>query len=295
MRLRQLEYFVAIADAGSYAAASRDLYVAQPSLSQQIKGLEEELGGALFERTPQGIRLTAGGKVFLADARALLHLANRAKRTVRAIFDGAAAELVVAGVRSIASGVLPAAVSAWGLDHPDAILDLRDFNHRRLVEAAVTSGQADVGVGPRPATWPGRLRSLGFEEIVLISSRDLSAESLTDMPWVVYEAEHGFSEVMERFHQQHGIVPKIVARSPQVEAAMSYAITGLGVTLVPANIVPESSEHLMRKCSPRLFREVTAFSTDEANPLIEQFMALLTKVNLPVVNLRDLPSDATVI
>src|SRR5205085_12491349 len=68
VNLRQLEYFVAIAEEGSFTRAAERLFVAQPSLSQQMKSLERELGGQLLERLPKGVRLTAAGKVFLKGA-----------------------------------------------------------------------------------------------------------------------------------------------------------------------------------------------------------------------------------
>src|SRR5216684_4016111 len=69
VNLRQLEYFPAIADEGSFSRAAERLLVAQPSLSQQMKSLEHELGGALLERLPKGVRLTAAGKAFMSEAR----------------------------------------------------------------------------------------------------------------------------------------------------------------------------------------------------------------------------------
>ena len=70
MNLRQLDYFLAVADEGSFTRAAERLLVAQPSLSQQIKSLEQELGGPLLERLPKGVRLTAAGKAFITEARA---------------------------------------------------------------------------------------------------------------------------------------------------------------------------------------------------------------------------------
>ena len=72
MNLRQLQYLVAIADEGSFTRAAERLLVAQPSLSQQIKSLERELGGQLLERLPNGVRLTTAGKAFMPDARRLV-------------------------------------------------------------------------------------------------------------------------------------------------------------------------------------------------------------------------------
>src|SRR5947209_4175210 len=70
MNLRQLEYFVAIAERGSLTAAAEALLVSQPSLSQQVRALERELGGQLVERLPRGVRLTAAGQELLVEARA---------------------------------------------------------------------------------------------------------------------------------------------------------------------------------------------------------------------------------
>ena len=83
MNLRQLEYFVAIADAGSFTRAAEALTVAQPSLSQQVKALEQELGGLLLERLPKGVRLTSAGREFLTEARTAVTHAERAARAAR--------------------------------------------------------------------------------------------------------------------------------------------------------------------------------------------------------------------
>src|SRR5260370_7537815 len=84
MRLAQLEYFVAIAEEGSYAAASTRLIIAQPSLSQQISALEKELGCRLFERLPRGVRLTSAGREFFPDAQRTVLSAQRPRRAARA-------------------------------------------------------------------------------------------------------------------------------------------------------------------------------------------------------------------
>src|SRR5258707_14218781 len=83
MNLRQLHYLLAIADEGSFTRAAERLLVAQPSLSQQIKSLEQELGGPLLERLPKGVRLTSAGKAFAPEARAAVTHAERARRNAR--------------------------------------------------------------------------------------------------------------------------------------------------------------------------------------------------------------------
>src|SRR5207245_806629 len=80
MNLRRLECFVAVAEEGSFTRAARRLKLSQPSLSQQIRRLERELGGELIERLPRGIRLTAAGNAFLPQAEAAVRGAGRAAR-----------------------------------------------------------------------------------------------------------------------------------------------------------------------------------------------------------------------
>ncbi len=96
VNLLQLRYFVSIAEEGSFTRAAERLLVAQPSLSQHIKSLEHELGGALLERIPKGVRLTAAGKEFLPEARAAIKHADRAKHNARSVFGLEGGELEVA-------------------------------------------------------------------------------------------------------------------------------------------------------------------------------------------------------
>src|SRR6476469_10066728 len=98
--LRQLEYFLAIAEEGSFSRAAERLLVAQPSLSQQIGVLEAELGGTLLERMPRGVRLTMAGQNFLPEARAAISHANRARRAVRTALGLQAGRLEIASLTS---------------------------------------------------------------------------------------------------------------------------------------------------------------------------------------------------
>src|SRR5690242_4604968 len=94
--LRQFAYWVATVEEGSFTRAAQRMRVAQPSLSQQIRQLEVEVGGPLMERLPREIRLTAAGKAFLPEAQAALLASERAMRAARAALSAIEGELVIA-------------------------------------------------------------------------------------------------------------------------------------------------------------------------------------------------------
>ncbi|WP_232535019.1 LysR family transcriptional regulator [Nocardia terpenica] len=96
MSLRQYEYALAVAEQGSVTAAAELLHVAQPSVSQQIRALERELGVALFARTPTGLVPTVVGRAFLREAQVAVSASRRARATARAAADELVGELLVA-------------------------------------------------------------------------------------------------------------------------------------------------------------------------------------------------------
>src|SRR5947208_5268106 len=192
MNLRQLQYLLAIADEGSFTRAAEQLLVAQPSLSQQIKRLEQELGGPLLERLPTGVRLTAAGKAFLPEARAAVTHAERATRNARSALGLEAGELEVATVTSVAFGVLPPAFELWRERYPGTTITLREYTHRRALDDAVRLGVGDIAVGPRPPQWQGPVVELGWEEFVAVlpasdplaaSKRSVRLEQLAERDW----------------------------------------------------------------------------------------------------------------
>lgn len=299
MRLRQLEYFVAICEAGSFGGAANELLVAQPSLSQQIQTLEKELGAALLERGRQGVALTAAGKVFLPQARAALAAVESGRRSVADLVNGIVGELHVLTVRSVASGVLPAGMVRWHDEYPATVLRLHDYSHRRDLEAAMRAGHGDLAIGPRPRDWDGDIVTLGFESLVLAGrgpydAKRASVAELAEGKWVHFEPEQGMSEVLDWAARSLGFTPRVVARVGQVAAALRLAVEGVGLTIVPANAVPHGWSRHVRALEPPLYRELTAYGRGAMVQLARRFVDLLSSVELPLVPQPDLPADALV-
>jgi DNA-binding transcriptional LysR family regulator len=159
MNLRQMQYFVAIAEDGSISRSAERLLVAQPSLSAEIKSLE---------RITKGVRLTAAGKAFLPEARAAITHAANATRNARSVLGLEGGELEVATITSVAFGILPSAFQTWHEHHPASTIALREYTDRNALAEAVRMGVGDIAVGPQPTQWRGPIIELGWEEFVVI-------------------------------------------------------------------------------------------------------------------------------
>lgn len=293
MRLRQLEYVIAVADAGSLTQAAADLFVAQPSLSQQIIALEREVGGELFERLPRGVRLTPAGRAFVAEARAVVEGAARAQEAVRAVTQGRTGELRLATITSLAVGLVPAVASAWSRRHPEVAVRLTEHGHPDRLEDAVRVGEADLGLGPLPHGTMAQVLELGAEELVFVLRADDSAAqaervdptALADRPWVLFEGTHGLSDLVRRMCSLWGFVPTAAVRTSQTEAAVRLAAAGLGPAVVPSNVVgPGLPGVVTRPVSRPVLRRLGVYSRAPLGPLELSFVECLRSV--PVV--RDL-------
>ena len=299
MNLRQLQYFVAIADEGSFTRGAERLFVAQPSLSQQIKSLELELGGQLLERLPNGVRLTAAGKVFLTDARLALTHATRAARNARGALGLEAGELEVATVTSVAFGVLPPAFELWHSRYPDTTIVLREYQHRRALDDAVRVGVGDIAVGPRPTQWRGPVVGLGWEEFVAVIPRSdplashrgrVALEELADRSWVLFGADHGLTELVLEVCTGAGFDPRRSVQTGQVMAAAYLAAAGFGVALLPSDVIPNGLNAAVRRLKSPIVRELVAFSRQEWTPLAHAFLDILQTQSWP-----SRPRSATVV
>jgi DNA-binding transcriptional LysR family regulator len=282
VNLRQLEYFVVIAEEGSLTRAAKRLLVAQPSLSQQVAALEAEVGGTLLERLPRGVRLTAAGERFLGEARAAVAHAEAARRAAREALGLEAGELHIATIPSVAVGVLTPALRRWLQLHPSVEIGLREYTHRRIMDEAMREGDGDVGVGMVPADWLGPVEALGWEEFVvvlpegdpLLDRRAVPLEALAERRWVHFHGDHGLAEIVDLCLGAAGFAPRVAVRTSHVAPAPLFAAAGLGPTLVPETIVPESLRPFARVLRPRRARRLVAF-VREWSPAARAFVDLL--------------------
>ncbi len=287
MNLRQFSAFLAVVEEGSFTSAARRLKISQPSLSQQIRALESELGGPLIERLARGVRLTAAGKAFIADAQAAVRASERAGAAARLALGLEAGELEVATLLSMAIGILPDAVMQWHRHHPGVTIRMHEYTHPSLLEQDVRNGVGDLAFGPTPLAWEGPVTIVGWEEfIVLLPPSDplagtprIPLEALADRSWVLFPPGHGLMEVVAAACERAGFQPRGAVRTTQVEAASRLAAAGLGPAMVPENVVPQPLGATAAYLDPPVVRELSAYTRSEWSPLSSAFVHALASAD----------------
>jgi DNA-binding transcriptional LysR family regulator len=146
VELRHLRYFVAVAERLHFARAAEALDTAQPSLSLQIRQLEDEIGARLFDRTKRSVRLTDAGRVFLIDARRTLAAADDAVRHVHEAADGTRGELRIVFIGGAMMRRLPAVLRAYRRLYPNVIVHARALPYPQHA-AALAAGTVDIAWG----------------------------------------------------------------------------------------------------------------------------------------------------
>lgn len=286
MTLRQLEYLVTVVDEGSFGRAALALFVSQPTLSNQVRALEAEIGGPLVERLPRGVRPTPTGEAMLPAARAALAAAGRARRSARMVLGLEAGELEIATVGAVALGLLPPVLRRWRARHRARTVRLHEHRDAITLADAVAQGGPDLGIGPRPPEWTGRIETLGWEEFVVVlppgdplrdTEGPIALAEMARRDWVLFERDHGLGWIIEAICATAGFTPSAAVRTAQISGAPALAAAGLGPAVVPLNIVPGPQRRWARRLDPPRARELCAFTRDDWPPLARAFLDLIAE------------------
>jgi DNA-binding transcriptional LysR family regulator len=283
MSLRQFEYALAVAEEGSVTAAAERLHVAQPSMSQQIRTLERELGVQLFARTPSGLVPTVAGRAFLREAEVAVSAARRARATARAGADDLVGELVVAAQMGFGTRQLPGALSALRRRFPRVEVTVFEEPSSAELDRLCRRGVLDLALMAKCERSPADAHHLGDEEFVVVlgtGHRLLAADrvelrELEGEPWVRFDRDSALDGVLLNVLRDNELPPTTAARVSQTATAVRWAAHGLGVTLVPASAVPHGYEHLVRPVFPVVSQPVIAVVRKHAGPAETALLELL--------------------
>jgi DNA-binding transcriptional LysR family regulator len=247
VELRQLRYFVAVAEELHFGRAAERLHIAQPPLSQQIRRFEAELGEPLLFRTTRSVELAPAGEVLLERAREILAAVDAAVDDAHRAARGEYGRLAIGFTGSSTYAMLPAIAAAMRTELPGVVLDLRGELLTPAQVARLIDGTLDLGL-LRP---PVRERELSTEVLhsepllaVLPNSHPLAnpaavpLELLRDEPFVTYPSHFRsvVHDAVEDACAAHGFKPVAAHEVAETATLVSFVAAGLGVSLVPASV-----------------------------------------------------------
>jgi DNA-binding transcriptional LysR family regulator len=243
MEMRQLRYFLAVAERMHFTRAAEVLHLSQPALSQQIRMLEEEIGVRLLERTKRRVQLTPAGIAFRERAKAALEAAAEAASDARMAERGEAGFISIGFVTTAAVVILPRLLDEFCTRFPRAVVDLRELEPGAQVEALEQS-RITFGISSVPSALPSLESRLLAQErmIVALPSRhpvarrrtvhlkDLAGERFLLPPRGLLPGIH--AGIITACHQA-GFEPKSILPIRLAETAVFLVARNLGIALIP--------------------------------------------------------------
>jgi len=245
MELRQLRYFIAIADRLSFTRAAEDLVIAQPALSAQIQKLEAEVGAVLFVRDKRHVELTDVGRRLLAEARTTVTHADRTLDIGREGARGIVGRLAIGYNRVFPLLQLTRAIKAYRVARPNIDLNVAQISALDMLER-LRDGRLDAGFLMLPENaLPEEFAVLpittGVPTAVLPADHPLAGREsiglreLADEPFILINARDGFEsqyELVMRACRQAGFVPEVVQEVSETRLVFGLVAAGLGVSVL---------------------------------------------------------------
>lgn len=290
--LRQIRYFLAVAEHGGFTPAAAALFIAQPALSRQIALLEEEIGFPLFIREARGVRLTPAGMQFRERVGQLEQSLQTAIEDSRQISRGDAGVLRLLHSSSLPLQRLLPALQAFAAGAPSARVDIDRLSSEQQV-SEIADGKADIGFIRLPVlrrTDDVQLRPLPAERLlVALPPRhrlaDAATITLTDLAEerfvsAVHRERGGLARCVTELCLQRGFVPRLAAAISRKTSMLNLVAAGFGIAIIPAGMRASAPPEVL--CRPLADAEATAGSAIvlplEPSPLALRFAALAADI-----------------
>jgi len=286
MELKQLRFFIAVADCLNFTRAAERMGIAQPPLSQRIRSLEEELGVVLFIRNKRKVELTQAGETLLLHARRLVNASNHATEIVRAVRDGQQGVLSIGAIFSTVHIFMPRTLKYLTKAAPNVDVHLREMTIPDQIRA-LHEGQIDIGVLRPPVGDKNIFTETLYEETFvaaipsehrLAKSETVSLEDFLASPFI---------GVSPSFSRNYSIVAAsafasardkidVVHETYDIHTMIALVAAGRGLALLPESLtfmrIPEVVYRPLRFRSPTISVSL-AWHKDSTSPILEHFFA----------------------
>jgi len=269
MEMQQLRYVVAVARTGNFSRAAEQCHVSQPSLSQQIQKLEDELGERLFDRMKRVAKLTPHGETFLRRAIRILEEVDAAKREATDAQDLLRGSLAIGVLPTLAPYLLPDVMAQFAKKFPGVEIVVEEDTTKRLLKLA-HGYEIDFALASQPIQDERlEIKRLFCEELLLAlppghpltRKRTVAVADLEGERLMVMKEGHCLGDQVLGFCDRRDVKPKISFRSSQLETILALVASGLGISLIPAMAARSKREDLPEYRSlqsPRPERKIVA-------------------------------------
>lgn len=277
MELRQLRYFMEVAEREHVSEAALHLHIAQSAISRQIANLEDELEVQLFERTGRNVKLTPIGKTFFYHTKIAMKAIDHAKKQVDEYIDPERGSIKIGFPTSLASNLLPNVLAVFKKKYPNISFHLRQGSYNFLIEA-VKSREIDVAfLGPVPIDDPDIVGDVLFSEDLyalvpndhlMASRKSIYLTELKDDPFVLFPKGYIFEKLATDGCRQAGFEPNVTSEGEDLDAIKGLVAAGMGITLLPESAFSEVNTTFTSKIAisnPQLHRTVGIITPKHRN------------------------------
>ena len=290
MDLRQLRYFVAVAEERSFTTAARRLNLSQPPLSQQIQALEASLGTRLFYRTSRRVELTPAGAALMARSWAILQQIKSAEEEVRSVGAGLVGTLDIGATGSVLRGRLADLLAAYRREAPSVRMTVHE-QAPSLQIAALLEGTTNISLNRSIPTEHGLLSELAWKEEVVVAMpgnhplarrKRIALSDLATEDHIVLDPDTSpFARYLQQCCIDAGFLPRASQQVVDAQSVPSLIAAGFGVSLVPQSIARFTTDDIafrpIRPSAPSA-DVYLVYRKDETSMVVHNFLALARRI-----------------
>ena len=301
LELRQLRYFVAVAEEKHFGRAAIRLHMTQPPLSQTIQALEQMLGTALFVRTKRSVALTPAGIALLPEAQRILQQAAALPDLARRAASGSSGLLSLSFISTADYSILPPLLQRFRAHYPEVRIDLREATTDIQLDDLIL-GKIDAGLLLPPL--PDKTRAL-LDYLPVLSEPLLAAvpkgspalsgkagsavalRTLADLPLIIFprRISPAFHDTILACFRDAGVTPHIGQEAIQMQTIVGLVSAGMGMALVPqsvSNLKRPGVEYRPLSDAAPLIETGLAWRRDNVSPVLQALLALLRDPAAPI-------------
>ncbi|MBT2653969.1 LysR family transcriptional regulator [Bacillus sp. ISL-18] len=303
MDIRQLRYFITVAEHLNFTKAANQLYVAQSAISHQIADLEEQVGVKLFIRNKRSVQLTPAGAVFLKEAMEIVEKTSgaieKAKQTDAGVIGNLSIGFLSVHVRSF----LPGVIKRFRELYPKVELHLNHFPSKMLKEA-LEEGEIDIAL--TQPTGLHRIEEIEIRTVAkerycivmnenhpLASRKTIKLVDLETEPFIIHnrhDSPIGSYDFIVHLCEQNGLTPRIVSQPRFVDTVPVLVESEIGISILPKSFEAVSSPSLrfieIDGMEGHDFELVMAWKKNNLNPSISMFLDVLAESNSKTMNFK---------